>query len=212
MKGISKSDVSKNPNPKTISDLDLVQKIKNGEQHHFSEIVSRYENLIYQYTLRMCGNQPDAEDILQETFLNAFRAIDRFRGDSKLATWLYRIANNSCLMKKRKSKFAPEKELSLSDIISEPGSRNYQYLEASNASPMSKLLDVELKEKLQQIILDLPKKHRQSFVLADIQGFSGQEIADILGVSIPTVKSRLHRARLFVRQKLSHYLEIETRI
>lgn len=193
----------------SAKEKDLIEKIKRGEKRYFSEIVSQYENPIFQYSLRMCGNQADAEDILQETFLNAYRALDSFRGESKLSTWLYKIANNSCLMKRRKSKFAPDQEISLSEVSPGDDIDNTIALGSTGDSPIRDLLNTELKEVLQKIILELPKSNRQAFVLADIQGFSGKEIANILGVTVPSVKSRLHRARMFIREKLSLYLELE---
>lgn len=192
-----------------LSDSQLIGLIRSGKTEYFNELVNRYENHIFQYTFRMCGNEADAEDVLQETFLNAFRAIDTFRGDAKLTTWLYRIANNSCLMKRRKSKFAPDQEISLSDFPMEQDFEPDGILMPPPSSPVKNLLNHEFREILQRLLLELPKHYRQAFVLADIQGFSGQEIAEILGISIPTVKSRLHRARVFLRNRLSTYVDIE---
>lgn len=195
-----------------LEDAELVNRVLRGEKAYFNEIVNRYETSIYQYMFRMCGNQADAEDVLQETFLNAFRALDSFRGDSKLSTWLYKIANNSCLMKRRKSKFAPDKELSLTETSTHSEIESGVSIHTPAKTPIDAMLSSEFRSILQNILLDLPKHYRQTFILADIQGFRGQEISDILGVTIPTVKSRLHRARIFIRERLSNYVDIRSEL
>jgi len=190
------------------TETELIQKIRAGNTSLFNDLVTRYENQIFQYTLRMCGNQLDAEDIFQETFLNAYRAMDTFRGESKFSTWLYRIANNSCLMKRRKSKFAPEQEMSLDEVLADRGLDGDLVRNTSpKASPVDNVISSEFRNLVQAALLELPEMYRKTFILADLQGFRAQEIADILDITVATVKTRLHRARLFLRERLGHYLD-----
>lgn len=189
-----------------LDDQELVQLIVSGKHFLFNELVARYEAKIFHYALRMCGNQADAEDIFQETFLHAFRALKSFRGHARFVTWLYRIANNSCLMKRRKSKFAPEQELSWDDLGMIPGKEREIVTPTLDQSPFDHTLNHEFRTVLQSTLLELPKLYRQVFILSDLQGFRNQEISDMLDISVATVKSRLHRARLFLREHLAGYL------
>ena len=109
----------KNPKPKIIKDkdYDLVQAINSGQYDRFHDIVKRYEQKLYNFSSRMCRNPSDAEDMVQETFLNVFRYLKDFRYETKFKNWLYRIAASTCIKKRRKSKFAPERELSLEEFI-----------------------------------------------------------------------------------------------
>jgi len=149
--------------------------------------------------------------MIQETFLNVFRYIKDFRYETKFKNWLYKVASSTCIKKRRKSKFAPEKELSLDDYHPENQTEVPDHVPDWALMPLDKLLNQELSSTINQEILSLPKKYRLVIVLRDIEGFSTAETAQILGLSPSNVKVRLHRARLYLRDKLKGYFENDQR-
>lgn len=200
---------AKNPNRKIIKDKDfeLVQAINSGQYDLFHDLVKRYEHKLYNFSLRMCRNPSDAEDLVQETFLNVFRYLKDFRYETKFKNWLYRIATSTCIKKRRRSKFAPERELSLDEFIPKNEAETQTQVPDWAKMPLDKLLNEELAEIIHQAILSLPEKYRMVIVLRDIEGFTTAETAQILDLSASNVKVRLHRARLFLREKLKGYFE-----
>ena len=199
----------KNPDRKIIKDKDfeLVQAINSGQYDLFHDLVKRYELKLYNFSIRMCRNPSDAEDMVQETFLNVFRYLKDFRYETKFKNWLYRIAASTCIKKRRKSKFAPERELSLEEFMPKDEAGAQTQTPDWALMPLDKLLNVELSDMISQAILSLPEKYRLVSVLRDIEGFSTAETAQILSLSPANVKVRLHRARLFVREELKGYFE-----
>ncbi len=153
----------------------------------------------------MCRDPSDAEDMVQEAFLNVFRYLKDFRFETKFKNWLYRIAASTCIKKRRKSKFAPELELSLEDFIPKDEAEAQTQVPNWALMPLDQLLNEELADMVNQAILSLPEKYRLVIVLRDIEGFSTAETAQILGLSAANVKVRVHRARLFLREKLKGY-------
>jgi RNA polymerase sigma-70 factor (ECF subfamily) len=198
---------AKNPNRKKIKDRDteLIQAINSGQSDLFHDLVKRYEQKLYNFSLRMCRDPSDAEDMVQEAFLNVFRYLKDFRFETKFKNWLYRIAASTCIKKRRKSKFAPELELSLEDFIPKDEAEAQTQVPNWALMPLDQLLNEELADMVNQAILSLPEKYRLVIVLRDIEGFSTAETAQILGLSAANVKVRLHRARLFLREKLKGY-------
>ncbi len=200
---------AKNPDPKKIKDNDseLIQAINSGQFDLFHDLVKRYEQKLYNFSLRMCRDPSDAEDMVQETFLNVFRYLKDFRYETKFKNWLYRIAASTCIKKRRKSKFAPERELSLEAFIPKDEIEAQAQVPNWALMPLDQLLNEELADMISQAILTLPEKYRLVIVLRDIEGFSTAETAQILGLSASNIKVRLHRARLFLREKLKGYFE-----
>ena len=145
--------------------------------------------------------------MVQETFLNVFRYLKDFRYETKFKNWLYRIAASTCIKKRRKSKFAPERELSLEAFILKDEAEAQAQVPNWALMPLDQLLNEELADMINQAILSLPEKYRLVIVLRDIEGFSTAETAQILGLSASNIKVRLHRARLFLREKLKGYFE-----
>ena len=196
-------------NRKRIKDQDteLIEAINAGESERFPELLKRYEQKLYNFGLRMCGDASDAEDLVQDTFLNVFKYLNTFRFETKFKNWLYRVATSTCIKKRRKSKFAPEHEISLDDFV--PAESEYVAQQAPDWAqlPLDQLLNEELAEQLKQAILSLPEKYRLVAVLRDLEGFSTAETAQILNLQPSNVKVRLHRARLFLRDKLKGYFE-----
>jgi RNA polymerase sigma-70 factor (ECF subfamily) len=203
--------VPQRTNRKEIKDKDfeLIQAINSGQFDRFPELVKRYEQKLYNFSLRMCRDATDAEDTVQETFINVFRYLKDFRYETKFKNWLYRVAASICIKKRRKSKFAPERELSLDEFIPQDEAQGLDQVPNWALMPLDKLLNNELLDKINQAIFSLPEKYRLVIVLRDIEGFNTAETAQILNLSEPNVKVRLHRARLFLRDKLKGYFENE---
>ena len=188
-------------------DTELVQAINAGRQDRFYELVKRYEKSLYNFGLRMCNDPRDAEEMVQDTFLNVFKYLDTFRYETKFKNWLYRVATSACLKKKRRSKFAPDRELSLDSFLPADESAITMQTPRWASQPLARLLDEELSGVIRQALMELPEKYRLVVVLRDLEGFSTQEAADILTLTPANVKVRLHRARLFLRDALKSYYE-----
>ena len=198
-------------NRKKIKDKDfeLIRAINSGQFDRFPDLVKRYEQKLYNFSLRMCRDAADAEDTVQETFLNVFRYLKDFRYETKFKNWLYRVAASTCIKKRRKSKFAPQRELSLDEFLPRDETEVPDQVPRWALMPLDKLLNDELLDKINAAIFTLPEKYRLVIVLRDIEGFSTAETAQILNLSDANVKVRLHRARLFLRDKLKGYFENE---
>lgn len=169
----------------------------------FDKLYRDHVDLMYRYANRLCGESEAAKDLVQETFLNAYRGFKKFRGDAQISTWLYTIASRACLRMRRRRKGAPERELSLDEFIptSEGGFR--LQIPVDGLSPEDALQNKELRQALDAAIDKLPKKYKMVLVLRDMEGLSAKEVGTIMGLNERAVKSRLHRARLFVRRELS---------
>ena len=198
---------SQPPNRPAIhdSDTELIQAINSGRNDLFQELVRRYEQKLYTFGRRMCGNPADAEDLVQETFLNVLRYLKDFRYETKFKNWLYRIAASTCLKQRRKSKYAPERELTLEELAPEEVSGSTASVPEWAQMPLEQLLNEELAQTLQNAVHSLPEPYRLVAVLRDMEGFSTEETGRILNISNANVKVRLHRARLFLREKLRGY-------
>ena len=201
----------KRANHKAIKDQDfeLIQAINSGQYDRFPDLVKRYEQKLYNFCLRMCGEPADAEDTVQETFINVFKYLKDFRYETKFKNWLYRIATSICIKRRRKSKFAPERELSLDEFYPQEESEPAIQVPNWALMPLDKLLNNELLDQINQAVFSLPEKYRLVIVLRDIEGFSTAETSQILNLSPTNVKVRLHRARLFLRDRLKGYFENE---
>ena len=194
---------------KTVRDEDyeIVQAINNGRADLFQRLVEKYQQKLYNFGMRMCGDSRDAEDLVQETFLNVFRYLQGFRYETKFKNWMYRVATTTCIKAKRKPKHAPEYELSLEDFMPGEGEDLPDQAPGWAQRPLDQLLNEELADRIKQAILELPKKYRMVVVLRDQEGFSTEETAQILDISVANTKVRLHRARLFLREKLKGYFD-----
>ena len=201
--------IEKNQNRKIVkdNDFDLIQAINSGQTEKFQNLVKRYEQKLYNFSLRMCRNASDAEDMIQDTFLNVFKYLKNFRHETKFKNWLYKVAASTCIKKRRKSKFAPDRELSLDEFLPNDEAEKPNSVPEWAMLPLDKLLNEELSSVINKTILTLPKKYRVVIILRDIEGFSTAETAQILNLSPSNVKVRLHRARLYLRDKLKGYFE-----
>lgn len=169
----------------------------------FDRLYRDHVDRIYRFAQRLCGQVEDAQDLVQDTFLNAYRGLERFRGDAQVSTWLYRIATRACLRLRRKRKGEPDRELSLDEFIPTSEGEFRLQIPTDGMTPEEALENKELKRALHQAIQKLPNKYRVVLVLRDMEGLTAKEVGSIMGLNERAVKSRLHRARLFVRRELS---------
>lgn len=192
------------------AESDLIQASQAGDGKAMDELVRAYQSRVYSFAMRMCRNVEDAKDILQETFLGMVRSLRDFRQESRFTTWLYRIASNACLKKRRRGVHDPdpEHELSLDELMPRPDSegRRPEIPDWSEDAEKA-LLRGELGQRMEEAIDKLPKDYKIVLVLRDVEGFSAEETAEMLKLSVPAVKSRLHRARVFVRRELAGYFQ-----
>lgn len=184
-------------------DAELVARLQAGDQAAYAQLVDEQASRIYRLALRMMGNEADAEDVLQETFLSAFKAIDRFEARSSLSTWLYRIASNAALMRLRRKE--PDQVSVDEPMERDDGDLIPRQLFDFCCLPEDDLLRDEAREEMARAVDELPATLRSVFVLRDIEGLSTEETANALDLSISAVKSRLMRARLKLRERLSKY-------
>jgi RNA polymerase sigma-70 factor, ECF subfamily len=189
-----------------VADTVLVEQFKRGSLEAFEEIMQRYESKVFNMAMRFTRNQEDAEEVLQDVFSTLYRKVDGFQGKSAFSSWLYRIVVNAAFMKLRKRK--QNQTISIEDLA--PAIKQYcldcDAMVSSRSDSLS--MNRELRDIIQNAINRLPEQYRAVFVLRDVDGMSNQEVGDVLGLSIPAVKSRLHRSRLMLRKKLQrHYNE-----
>lgn len=181
----------------------FIERLQAGDQAAFAELVEAHSPPIYYLALRMLGDETEAEDVLQDTFLSAFKSIDSFEGRASLSTWLHRIATNAALMRLRKLRptflsVDAVADQNNSDMVP-PALFDWCCL------PESELLSSEARAEMRRAVEALPDSLRVVFMLRDVEGFSTQETADALDLSVSAVKSRLMRARMALREQLTHY-------
>jgi RNA polymerase sigma-70 factor (ECF subfamily) len=182
------------------SDESLLAAAREGDRAALAELVLRHQDGVYRFALRMCRDREDAKDIVQDTMLAATRAMGGFRGDAALSTWLFAVARSFCSKKRRLRKGEPRRSASLDASV-----------EAASLADPSRLPDEqfarsELDRAIEAAIASLEPAHREALLLRDVEGLAAAEVAGIVGVGVPAVKSRLHRARLALRERLAPLL------
>lgn len=188
-----------------LDDTELVHAAQRGDRRAFAQLVEKYAARVYNLARKMMRDPQDAEDVLQETFISVFRHLNDFQGDASFSTWLYRIATNAALMKLRARK---PPTFSLDESIESNGDALMpRELVDWGITPEEAVLNDEIRAQMDAAVAALPESLRAVFVLRDIEGLSVQETADVLGISVPNVKTRLHRARLLLREELSVYFK-----
>jgi RNA polymerase sigma-70 factor (ECF subfamily) len=193
------------------ADVQLARRLLAGDQEAFEHFVTAYNDKVFRYSFAMCGQREDAEEVAQETLMKVFENLDQLREPERLKPWVFRIAKNACLMKRRKSVFAPRAELSLDQLRpAKRGDGDGAKLEIADWSglPDNLAMDAELRERLADSVQALPEMYRSVFLLRDVEGLSTEEAAEVLGVSGDVIKQRLHRGRLILRKDLDDYLRI----
>ena len=188
-----------------IDDATLVAQARVGDAPAFSELVKRYEGKVFRLAHHVTQNREDAEDVLQETFLKAYEHLDQFRGDSKFYTWIVRIAVNQALMKLRRRK--SDNAVSLDETIDTGEDNIVREIAGWDENAEQQYSREELGGILDSAVQSLEPLYRSVFVLRDIEDLSTEETAEALDLSVPAVKSRLLRARLQLREKLTRFFK-----
>jgi RNA polymerase sigma-70 factor (ECF subfamily) len=183
----------------------LLERARGGDRDALEELLARHQSQVYRFGLKMCRNPEDAEDVLQDTLLAMARSVRDFRGASSISTWLYTIARSYCIKRRRKSKFAPVETHSLDTS----GAIDKALLAAPGKAPDDAAADEEVRRALERAIGVLEPKYREVLLLRDEEGLTAPEVAEVLGISVQAVKSRLHRARLQVRERIAPLLDVQ---
>ena len=188
-----------------VSDTDLIVQFQKGCMLSFEELMSRYETKVHNLAMRLTRNSEDAEEVLQDVFVTVYRKVSGFEGKAKFSSWLYRITVNAAFMKLRKRK--QDQSIPLDDMV--PQLQNKVIMQRNTVDSFSDSLAItnEIREALELAISKLPEDYRAVFVLRDVDGLSNKEVGEILSLSIPAVKSRLHRSRLMLRKRLRRFYE-----
>jgi RNA polymerase sigma-70 factor (ECF subfamily) len=179
----------------------LVQQAKNGDLSAFTTLLNRYERKIFRLARNITQNMEDAEDVVQDVFMKAFTHLDTFEGNSKFYTWLVRIAVNESLMKLRKRK--SDRQVSLDEPVDTGEEEVVREIAVWDNTPEQRFSQTELRQLLDNSVAELAPIYRTVFQLRDVDELSTEETAEALGLSVPAVKSRLLRARLQLREKLT---------
>ncbi|GBC76686.1 ECF RNA polymerase sigma factor SigW [bacterium HR08] len=185
----------------------LVEELRAGKDEAFDLLLEVYGRRLYNFARRMCRHTEDARDVMQETLLALVRSLHAYRGEGSLQAWLFQVAANACRKMRRRGKFEPDAELPLETFF--PGDRSHEAkIEIPDAmsNPEDQLLRAELNARLEDAIAKLPRKYRSVLLLRDVEHLSTEETARALGLTPQAVKTRLHRARLFLREHLAPYL------
>jgi len=190
-----------------LDDQELIQQLKAKDEVALEALMTQYQTKVFGLALNLTRNRQDAEEVLQDVFLTVVQKIGTFRGEAKLSSWIYRITTNTALMKLRKrpkvqmipleEELGPE--MTEEGVIAEPV-RDWTRL------PPEELERKELAQRIEQAVGQLPPEYRSVFVLRDIEGLSAEEACEVLNLSVAALKSRLHRARLFMRKQLTDYV------
>jgi RNA polymerase sigma-70 factor (ECF subfamily) len=181
----------------------LLSRIRDGDKAACAECIELHAPAVYRLAVRLMGDETEAEDVVQETFLSAFKAIDRFEGRSTLGTWLFRIAHNVALMRLRRAEpiFVPVDDPDWDDGAPEKPQQLFDWC----CLPERDFDTAESQAELEAAVRDLPEKLRTVFILRELEGLSTEETAEALDLSLEVVKTRLHRARLRLRERLADY-------
>ncbi len=188
-------------------DPELVERLKRGDEGAFVGLLRRYQGKVYRLAMNMTRNPQDAEEVTQDVFLTVYRKIGDFDGRAAFSTWLYRVASNAALMKLRGRRSEPHHSIEEEGPAFGPDGHHARPIADWSELPEDQLLSAERRRALEQAIEALPPDYKAVVVLRDIEGLSNQEVAEIVGATVLAVKSRLHRARLALRERLAAHFE-----
>ncbi len=174
-------------------ELLLMERVRARDSRAMDMLLSKLQPSVYRFGMKMCRNDADAQDVLQDTLLAIARNVEGFRGDSSLATWAFTIARSFCIKKRRRSKFAPAHL----DSLDEPDAGAFAVAD-NHQAPDERLLVTQMEKALDESLASLDVKYREVFVLRDVEGLSAEEVASVLGITVQAVKSRLHQAPVWI--------------
>ena len=182
------------------SEAELLVAARGGDQAALEALLARHAGRVLRFTGKMCRDPEDAKDVAQETLIAAARSLPEFRGGSSVSTWLYTVARSFCIKKRRRSKFAPADVISLDDAV------DLQRIAADAPAPEEVASARELGDAVSRALAKLEPTAREVVVLRDVEGLSAPEVAEVLGIGVEAVKSRLHRARVALRAILEPHV------
>lgn len=189
------------------SDSYLVERALDGDIAGFEKLVTRYQNKIMGYVGRMTnGDREEAEDITQEAFIKAYRSLDSFRGQASFSTWLYKIATNLCIDRARTRKRRPQQAYSLDEPYDKEDDKGGREIADSRFEPSKGVEREEMRTIVRQTVAEMPEKQRQVLIMCDLQGMAYENIAEVLGIPLGTVKSRIFHARADLARRLKPYM------
>jgi RNA polymerase sigma-70 factor (ECF subfamily) len=186
------------------ADSVLLDAARAGDARALEELLRRHQAQVYRFGMRMCRDREDAKDVVQDTLLAVARTVRDFRGSSSISTWLYAVARSFCLKRRRRSKFAPAEERSLDSGLAAEAPQ----LVDPARGPEEALIGRRVEQLLEEAIAALDPRYREVLLLRDVEGLTAPEVAEVLGIRVDAVKSRLHRARLAVRQHVAPALDV----
>lgn len=201
------------PQTAVTTDLDLVALAAGGDPAAFTQLVARHQDRVYAVAMHLLRDAAEAEEVVQETFLAALEKLGGFRGDAAFTTWLHRVAANAALMRLRKRRRAPDglADEPVEELLPRFDAQGHLLLDGPghdwSKRADEQLADRQVRRAVEQAVQNLPEDYRIVFLLRDVEGLSSEAMAELLGISVAAVKSRLHRARLALRAKLGHFLE-----
>jgi RNA polymerase sigma-70 factor (ECF subfamily) len=181
--------------------------LKSGRPEDVERALETLQETVYGFGMKACGVREDAEDTAQETLIRLARQLKEFPDARALAVWLYKVARTQCLMSRRKSKFAPAQMLSLDALMPKESGGTAPAVKSREITPEEILLNKELRSKLEDAVLALPKPYRLVLILRDMEQLDTKEVAEVMGISEDTTKMRLHRARVSLRNALAGYVQ-----
>jgi RNA polymerase sigma-70 factor, ECF subfamily len=196
------------PVPRVDADADLVEALRREDPDAAERLVERYGDRVYRLAMRITGLREDAEEAAQDALWTVARKVNMFKGESAFGSWIYRITANAAYQKLR-TRRQKSAEIALDDVLPslDGDGRHFEPMDDWSSRVDENALQGELRDVLQRAIDGLPADYRTALVLHDVEGLSNPDIAETLGISLPAVKSRVHRSRLFVRKQLSDYLK-----
>ena len=196
-----------NSSDKKVTEEQLVKDLQAGKTETFEQLANLYQKKIYAISFNLTRNETDSQDVTQEVLLTLFRKGHTFQGKSAFSSWVYRITLNASYMKLRSRKKDPN--ISIDELLPSFNSSGFQQekIQDWSENTESLLFDNETREVIQKAVDSLPEKEKVVFILRDVEGLSTEKVSNILELTIPAVKSRLHRARLFLRKKLGNYFD-----
>ena len=181
--------------------------LKSGKPEEVERALETLQGIVYGFGMKVCGTPEDAEDTAQETLIRLARDLKEFPNARALAVWLYKVAKTQCLMSRRKSKYAPAQMLALDALMPKGSGTSAPLVKSWEITPEEITLKKELRSKLEDAILTLPKHYRLVLILRDMEQLDTREVAEVMGISENTTKMRLHRARVFLRNTLAGYVQ-----
>jgi RNA polymerase sigma-70 factor, ECF subfamily len=202
--------------PSSLTDEELIARARQKDYAAFEVLLERYEDKVFRLAYRFVRNESEAKEILQDTFLSVWRKLDTFKGDSLFSSWVYRVAANTALMRLRSQRRHPQ--ISTEDLppgfldsYRPAGTEGLAHLPSPGENwakrPDEQLQSSELRSHIQSAVDALPDLYRTVFLVRDVEGLSTEETAEVLGISVPTVKTRLHRARIALRESIAKYFD-----